>query len=288
MTSVTKAGLTRFAGVLIVLFMALALSLFANAPAHASQSTHPLPGNKNVDCVSMVLNPGRALQNGDHINADIKQGGRSFQVNAYVDRNIAGGYDTLGVRIKIDGVDQAPIPLTYEQVKTGNLTFVYSKFLTGNWSVVWVQFNSWYFNQDRNPKNVLECESEFLVASAAVSTTPPTCDVGEKLVWGSIENAVFTGTPNGTAGPGTYSVTATADQGAKFPGDKTTQEFNGTLAGPLPNDHEDCLPPGNTGWIDEVNESLLWMKILTGAFIVVAIGGSIAGYRVWKRTQPQY
>ena len=70
------------------------------------------------------------------------------------------------------------------------------------------------------------------VATASVSTAPATCEVGETLVYGPVSNAVLSGTPNGTAGPGAYSVTATATGGAQFAGGQPSMTFTGTLAGP--------------------------------------------------------
>lgn len=82
--------------------------------------------------------------------------------------------------------------------------------------------------------SVDECPSpEMGVASASVSTNPATCDVAEQLVYGSITNATFSGTPNGTYGPGSYNVTATANVGAAFPGDVQSRNFSGDLAGQL-------------------------------------------------------
>lgn len=75
-------------------------------------------------------------------------------------------------------------------------------------------------------------------ATASVSTTPATCSSGEKLVYGDIKNAVFSGTPDGTEGPGSYDVTATANQNHKFSNGDSTQEFKGDLAGPRTGD--DC------------------------------------------------
>lgn len=111
-----------------------------------------------VTCESAGFGTGRALTNGDHINMDIVQDGKKFQLNAFVDRNIAGGYDTLGIRIN----GHAPIPLTEAEVKAGALVFDYSAYLpgVGPHTVEWVQFNSSYFNQDRTPAKFLNCGEE--------------------------------------------------------------------------------------------------------------------------------
>lgn len=77
-------------------------------------------------------------------------------------------------------------------------------------------------------------------AAAAVTTTPATCTTGEQLTYGAISNAIFTGTPDGTTGPGTYTVTATATPGSAFPTGQTTETFTGPLAGPTT---AHCAPP---------------------------------------------
>jgi LPXTG-motif cell wall-anchored protein len=118
--------------------------------------TPPKPKGHNVTCEVAWLQPGRALVNGDHINIDVSAGGTKLQVNAYVDRNIAGGYDTLGLRLNTpDG--QKTIPRSEEEVKSGRLTFNFGQYLSGYYEVEWVQFNSSYFNQDRDPSKFLKC-----------------------------------------------------------------------------------------------------------------------------------
>ncbi len=82
-------------------------------------------------------------------------------------------------------------------------------------------------------------EPEVLVATASVSTTAATCEAGEKLIYGNIENATFTGTADGTEGPADYSVVATADKGAEFEGNQATKTFEGTLEAQLTGD--DCV-----------------------------------------------
>jgi hypothetical protein len=99
-----------------------------------------------------------------------------------------------------------------------------------------------------------------LVASASVSETPATCDVGERLVYGTFVNATPSGTADGTTGPASYEVIATRTTTATFlpaagvSEDGTTQTFTGTLSGPLdPNDYPDCrgdVPPDDLTYSD--------------------------------------
>lgn len=114
-----------------------------------------------VDCTSAGFGTGRSLVNGDHVNMDIVQDGRKFQLNAYVDRNVPGGFDTLGIRINGHG----SIPLTEGQVKAGALVFDYSNYLPSKapYTVEWVQMNSSYFNVTRDPGKFLHCEGEVVI-----------------------------------------------------------------------------------------------------------------------------
>lgn len=137
---------------LAITALALLGALSVPAAAHAG-GTEP-----EVTCDYAGFNTGRALSSGDHVNMDIVQDGKKFQLNAYVDRNIQGGFDTLGIRIN----GHPPIPLTEAQVKTGVLKFDYAQYLpaTTPHKVEWVQYNSLYFNQDRNPAKFLDCAGE--------------------------------------------------------------------------------------------------------------------------------
>ncbi len=81
-------------------------------------------------------------------------------------------------------------------------------------------------------------------ASASLTTTPATCDAPEALVYGAIANATWSGTPDGTQGPGSYHVVATGDPGPPphvFGDGSSTKVFDGTLSDKLdPNDHPEC------------------------------------------------
>ncbi|KAB2812963.1 class F sortase [Pimelobacter simplex] len=112
-------------------------------------------------------------------------------------------------------------------------------------------------------------------ATAAVSTTPPTCDTAETLVLGGTANATW-GTPTRTTGPGAYSVVATATDGHVFADGARTRTFTGSLAdrrsgqecaGPVPADERqtrpvagtpDCGPRMVTSWTEERTRSYGW------------------------------
>lgn len=82
-------------------------------------------------------------------------------------------------------------------------------------------------------------------ASASVLVTPATCTAPATLVYGDIVNATFSGTPNGTAGPGSYNVVATSiDAKLHLFGDgQPTKTFSGTLDGKLPSQSTDPYKP---------------------------------------------
>lgn len=124
-----------------MLELALAVPLFMGGPDHT------------LTCDTTEFSVGRALENGDHINMDIAQGDKKFQVNAYVDRNIPGGYDTLGLRFS-DGTSR---PLAQEEVVAGVIEFQYGDLIEGDYTVEWVQYNSTYFNQDRDSEKFVDC-----------------------------------------------------------------------------------------------------------------------------------
>ncbi|HWT39709.1 MAG TPA: hypothetical protein VN081_00290 [Dongiaceae bacterium] len=82
-------------------------------------------------------------------------------------------------------------------------------------------------------------------ASASVSVTAATCDAPATLVYGDIVNATFSGTPNGSTGPGTYDVTATSTDASLhvFANGDSTQEFTGNLSGAIPSQSTDPSAP---------------------------------------------
>lgn len=129
-----------------IILAALAVSggLFMGGPSH------------DLTCESTGFYTGGKLTNGDHINMDITQGGKKFQVNVQVDRNIEGGYDTLGLRLP----GGATYPLSEDEVNAGIIVFDYGDFIEGDYTVEWVQYNSSYFNQDRDPNKFLNCNEE--------------------------------------------------------------------------------------------------------------------------------
>lgn len=143
------AGFLLAAGFLAVLFTAAYAAVLTES---ARASEPPV----QVTCEQVTLTVNRPLVNGDHLNIEVTQDGRTFQVNGYVDRNIQGGWDTLGVRFSGPG-GQVAVPLTQEQVQSGVLVHPVKEYLGDTYQINWVQGNSNYFNQDRSLPPV-KCE----------------------------------------------------------------------------------------------------------------------------------
>lgn len=100
-------------------------------------------------------------------------------------------------------------------------------------------FNS----SDDNGKVTLRGNCTVPVAKDAVftvSTTPGTCEAPGTLVYGTSQNVTVTGTADGTAGPGSYDVTATAVNGHQFENGDATEHLTGSIPG---NDASLCPPP---------------------------------------------
>lgn len=181
----------------------------------------PKAGN-DLDCVTATNYPGRALTNGDHINMDVVQDGKKFQINAQIDRRQSQdprSESGLVVRVNAPGFSNIVLPITNAQRDSGIFEFEYSTYLTGSWTIEWVQFNSTYFNQDRNSAKFLICgdlPTEELV-EPTVDSTPMTCDTDGSYTLDPVEGVVWfvavtalDGTPADDdfeqVDPGTYPV----------------------------------------------------------------------------------
>lgn len=221
----------------------------------------PSAGN-DLDCVTATNYPGRALTNGDHINMDVVKDGQKFQINAQID--IRQSQDPpsesgLVVRVNAPGFSNIVLPITNAQKASGIFEFEYSNYVTEYWTVEWVQFNSTYFNQDRDSAKFLHCgdlPTEELVEPTA-SSTPMTCDTDGSYTLDDVEGVVWyvaVTALNGTANdddfvqvdPDTYEVDTeqTVHVRAEVESDdygfglETQTEWTFDFERP-----EDCLPP---------------------------------------------
>ncbi|GAA1732599.1 LPXTG cell wall anchor domain-containing protein [Microcella frigidaquae] len=163
----------------------------------------------NLTCEIATNYTGRALTNGDHINMDIVQNGQKFQVNAQIDIRQAQdpvSESGLVVRVNAPGGPYT-LPLTTAQRDSGVFAFTYSTYLSDAFTVEWVQFNSTYFNQNRDQSRFLVCgdlPTEELVTPTA-RMVDLTCDAAGSYTLDDIEGIRwFIGSVE--VQPGTYPV----------------------------------------------------------------------------------
>ena len=187
------------------------------------------PPTQTVTCDVISGNYNRPLTNGDHINATITPPGS--QVNMYVDQNVAGGasyngQNNLGLRWKILGVEQTPIPLTLEQVKAGIISLPYGAVLKktqATWTVSFVQTNetdTWpEFNCNTNKEDAAATVSVKTVETCFSSSTVVATLVNAKLADGQALDQTV----------GTHTVTYKADFGHVFAGGKDTLAVTYTI-----------------------------------------------------------
>ena len=252
----------------------------------------------DLTCDVATLSTGRALTNGDHINMDVtRNGGSTFQVNAYVDKAQAqdpASESGLVLRVKLD-TGNTVIPLTTAQVTSGILAFEFSKTWTGTWQIQWVQYNSSYFNQNRDQTKFKNCQRDIPVTIAAVPTSQdPTCSVDGKLVLPAPPTGItWQGGANGD-GPGTYTIVAKVAAGYTLNGAQDSWVIQvlpkGTnlTCGPPP-----CIassqvsytydPASNSGTVTVPNPAGSSGKLCNG-FWVTAVAWKFVGNGVWPQS----
>jgi len=183
----------------------------------------PAAPTQTVNCADISANYNRPLTNGDHINATITPPGS--QVNMYVDQNIAGGasyngQNNLGLRWKILGVEQTPIPLTLEQVMAGIITLPYGAELQktqSGWTVSFVQTNQ----TDTWPEYECSFTKEDAVATVSVKTAETCYD--SSTVEATLTNARLADGQVLSQTVGTNTVIFQANDGSLFPGGEETR-----------------------------------------------------------------
>lgn len=200
------------------------LSTIDTSTASGSSYTHTYAGlshlgfrinaaqpTNDLTCDVATNYTGRALTNGDHINMDIVQNGQKFQVNAQIDIRQAQdpvSQSGLVVRVNAPGGPYT-LPLTNAQRDSGVFAFTYSTYLSDAFTVEWVQFNSTYFNQNRDQTRFLVCgdlPTEELVTPTA-RMVDLTCDAAGSYTLDAVEGIRwFIGSTE--VQPGTYAVGA--------------------------------------------------------------------------------
>ena len=199
----------------------------------------PGPPTQTVTCDIIAGNYNGPLENGKHINATIATtvNGKDVelgQVNMYVDQNIAGGASyngqtNLGLRWKILGVDQTPIPLTLDQVKSGIITLPYGPVLAAalakmgyySWTVTFVQTNE----TDTWPNFKCDTTKEDAVASVTIKTAETCYASSVPLVTLANAKQVRDGKPQDDVvldlTVGTHTATFQSIGSSRFPGKLT-------------------------------------------------------------------
>lgn len=254
-----------------------------------------------LTCDVATLYKGSPLSNGDHVNMDVVINGTKQQVNAYVDLWQTGGptpkLSNFVLTITPKSGAQFKVSIPQSNVDSGILAFEYSSGWTGSWTVEWVQYNSSYFNQDRNSANFLHCQKDTpVVIGTAPSATVPTCDTDGKLVLPTTANITWSGGSNGD-GPGTYTVVATPASGYTLNGAQDTWVIQvlpkGTdlSCGPPP-----CIaasdvsytydPATNSGVVTVANPAGSSGELCNG-FWVTAVSWKFAGSGVWPQNLDQ-
>jgi hypothetical protein len=192
------------------------------------EQQNPAP-TQDLDCVAITVDYGRALTNGDHINITYDEA-KKKQVNASVDLNVAGGWNTLGIRFS----DGSTKPLTESDVKSGKISWAYSELIpTSSYAISFVQTN----DTDTWPN--LECgqDEQPEVVIPSLTYTPGTCLADGTVTFSA--NADWTSTKTDEDGNPIW--TAAPKAGTVFAADAVVDWPVPSLA-KLSVDAEDCRP----------------------------------------------
>jgi hypothetical protein len=130
----------------------------------------------DVSCSAVVIDWGKKLENGLHINLEVETLAGIKQIHANFDLNIPGGYNGLGIRFTDYNGVETLLPLTEQQVKSGHFEWNFTTYLGGatGWKVRWAQFNDLHWNDPIVVANILSCDWKTPVTvSGQVSATPP-------------------------------------------------------------------------------------------------------------------
>jgi hypothetical protein len=215
-----------------------------------------------VDCVEISYETGRPLNGADHINVDVVYNGNRGQINLEINENQAqdptstSGFHALLKFAAAFGLADVKVPISQEELDSGLLIFEYGQYFTGVWTIEWVQFNSTYFNQDRNELNFVTCgdlpTDELVVPTASMLQL--TCDADGSYTLGDVEGVVWfvsiDSGPYAETVQGTYPVTAaqTVDVRAETSSDdygfaaETQTEWTFGFLEPTDCEPPPCLP----------------------------------------------
>lgn len=205
--------------------------------AHAGTTDLPF----TVTSQGVTADLGRAVVDGDDMNVRITNGTETVTLNYHVEGNNQYGQKFRGQQPWVTSITDHP------------------KFPGwANYCVTWVQVHGFDYHYGENnvgrqgnidTRGWTECTTSEtpVVASASLSVTPPSCDVAASLVLGQAVNATW-GAPSYVSGrsigsPTSYTVSAVANQGARFPDESTTKTFTGTLPAAIPETDPACETP---------------------------------------------
>ena len=228
--------------------------------SHAGFRATQLPDEPEmiVDCVEISYETGRPLNGADHINVDVVYNGVRGQINLEINENQAqdptstSGFHAFLKFADTFGIDDVKVPISQEELDSGVLRFEYGQYFTGTWTIEWVQFNSTYFNQDRNELEFVTCgdlpTEELVVPTASMQQI--TCDTDGSYTLGDVEGVVWFVSIDGgeftQTSHGTYPVTSaqtvevraeTASDDYGFAAETQTEWTFGFL------EPTDCPPP---------------------------------------------
>ncbi|MGU3647044.1 hypothetical protein ACLBXX_18965 [Microbacterium sp. C23T] len=229
------------------------------------EGEQPKPPKQDLDCTSIIVDYNRALKSGDHINIEYKKDGKTKQVNAYVDLNVTGGWNGLGLRFS----DGSTKPLTEAEVKSGVIDWTYSALIpTGKYTVKFVQTNE----TDTWPDLKCENEEEPTVVTPSLQITLPTCTTPGSFT--KSDNVTWTSASNSD---GSTTWTAAPKPGTVFAeGAKTVWEVPNLAK--LPLDSDACRPDKPEPKVTSVPED---RKDCTSKFVTTTTTTTTTEY-VWN------
>jgi|GEM_PF-2575305 len=224
-------------------------------PTPATPAPTPGAPEPTLTCERIIVNYHRPLTNGDHINMTIRSAAGEFQVNAYVDLNIAGGYNGMGLRFS----DGSTRPLTQAEIQAGVIDWAYpthARIVALNgapFEVIFLQANQ----HDSWPG--LHCDSE------PTPVTPEPTPVTPEPTPVTPEPTPVTPEPTPVAPVGSLAVTKRVVWGAVA---VTEATFTICIQGPsFPNGAEDgaCHIFGREGGVH------IWSGLTPGDYRVIEI-----------------
>jgi hypothetical protein len=211
--------------------LAIGMAVAGVTTAVAAGSDSPVP--YTVGATSLTLPSGTTFSSGGVNDGNVKYIPLADYVEGQTYRNAPSTWHVTSINFHLEGKTGYGKALEKQSVlpfdSVGSDGAFRGTLPSTGYCIVWVQvhgFNEHFGEGGQDPV----CTTVPKDAAASVATTSATCETAETLRLVSIVNATW-GTPIGKTGPGTYSVTATADEGHRFDDGERTRTFSGQLAG---------------------------------------------------------